>query len=105
MGVTVKSFHSRLISLTTNMEEQVFVVTCKTKGLRCEKIKDHFERKLHKKRPTDKAICELLAKVFRIVRKLDLCMIIAELITLSFVETVMVAICGTNSLRHILLNK
>jgi hypothetical protein len=43
-----------------DVEERVFVVTCKIKGMKCERIRDNFERKFHKKGPTDKAIRELL---------------------------------------------
>jgi transposase len=48
-----------------DMEEQVFVVTCKIKGMKCEKIRDNFKSKFHKKVRTDKAICELLTKFRR----------------------------------------
>jgi hypothetical protein len=48
-----------------DVEERVFVVTCKIKGMRFEKIRDSFERKFHKKNPTDKAIRELLTKFLR----------------------------------------
>jgi hypothetical protein len=37
-----------------DVEERVFVVTCKIKGMKCEKIRDNFERKFHKKSPADK---------------------------------------------------
>jgi len=37
-----------------DVEERVFVVTCKIKGMKCEKIRDNFERKFHKKSPTDR---------------------------------------------------
>jgi len=43
-----------------DVEEQVFVVTCKIKGKKCEKIRDGFGREFHKKGPTDKAICDIL---------------------------------------------
>jgi len=49
----------------------VFVVTCKIKGMKCEKIGDNFERKFHKKCPTDKAIRELLTKFQRTGSVLD----------------------------------
>ena len=29
--------------------ERVFVVTCKTESMKCEKIRDNFTRKFHKK--------------------------------------------------------
>ena len=48
-----------------DVEERMFVVTCKIKGMKCEKIRDNFERKFHKKCPTDKAIRELLTKFQR----------------------------------------
>jgi hypothetical protein len=48
-----------------DVEEQVFVVTCKIKGMKCEKISDNFEKKFHKKGPTDKAIRELVMKFQR----------------------------------------
>jgi hypothetical protein len=38
-----------------DVEEQVFVVTCKIKSMKCEKIGDNFERKFHKKGSIDKA--------------------------------------------------
>jgi hypothetical protein len=53
------------MSLMMDMEERVFVVTCKIKGMKCEKIGDNFERKFHKKGPTDKAIREFLTKFQR----------------------------------------
>jgi len=43
-----------------DVEERVFVVTFKIKGIKYEKIGDNFERKFHKKSPTGKAIRELL---------------------------------------------
>ena len=48
-----------------DVEERVFVVTCKLKGIKYEKIRDGFERKFHKKNPTDKAIREILTKFQR----------------------------------------
>ena len=48
-----------------DVEERAFVVTCKIKGIKCEKIGDNFEGKFHKKGPTDKAIRELLTKFQR----------------------------------------
>jgi len=45
-----------------DVEEWVFVVTCKIKGMKCEKIRDNFEMKFHKKGPTDQAICDWLTK-------------------------------------------
>jgi predicted HTH transcriptional regulator len=48
-----------------DVEERVFVVTCKKKGMKCEKIRDNFEMKFHKKNPTDKAIRALLTKFQR----------------------------------------
>ena len=35
-----------------DVEERVSVVTCKIKGMKCEKIGEGFERKFHKKSPT-----------------------------------------------------
>jgi len=64
-------FHSRPISLMMDVEERVFVVTCKIKGIKCEKIGDNFERKFHKKFPTDKIIRELLTKFQRTGSVLD----------------------------------
>ena len=54
-----------------DVEERVFVVTFKIKGMKCEKIGDSFERKFHKKSPTDKAIRELLTKFQRTGSVLD----------------------------------
>ena len=54
-----------------DVEERVFVVTCKIKGTKCEKIRDNFERKFPKKCPTDKAIRELLTKFRRTGYVLD----------------------------------
>jgi len=48
-----------------DVEEQVFVVTCKIKGMKCEKISDKSEKKFHKKGSTDKAIHELVMKFQR----------------------------------------
>jgi predicted XRE-type DNA-binding protein len=48
-----------------DVEERVFVVTCKIKEMKCEKIRENFERKFHKKVPTHKAIRELLMKFQR----------------------------------------
>jgi hypothetical protein len=48
-----------------DMEEPMFVVTCKIKGMKREKIRDNFESKFHKKGRSDKAICELLTKFQR----------------------------------------
>jgi len=64
-------FHSRLISLMMDVEERVFLVTYKIKGMKCEKIGDNFERKFHKKFPTDKIIRELLTKFQRTGSVLD----------------------------------
>ena len=50
----LKIFHSRPISLMMDMEERVFVVTCKIEGTKCEKIRDNFERTFHRKGPTDR---------------------------------------------------
>ena len=58
-------FNSRPISLMMDVEERVFVVTCKIKGMKCEKIRDNFEREFHKKGPTDKAIRGILTKFQR----------------------------------------
>ena len=49
----------------------MFVVTCKIKGMKCEKIRDKVERKFHKKGPTDKVIRELLTKFDRTGSVLD----------------------------------
>jgi len=54
-----------------DVEERVFVVTCKIKGTKCEKIRDNFEGKFPKKCPTDKAIRELLTKFRRTGSVLD----------------------------------
>jgi len=54
-----------------DVEERVFVVTCKINGMKCKKIRDNFERKFHKKGPTDKAIRELLMKFQRTGSVLD----------------------------------
>jgi hypothetical protein len=48
-----------------DVKERVFVVICKIKDMKCEKIRDGFERKFHKKCPTDKAISDLLTKFRR----------------------------------------
>ena len=48
-----------------DVEERVFVVTCKTESMECKKIRDNFERKFHKKSTIVKAICELLTKFQR----------------------------------------
>jgi hypothetical protein len=42
----------------TDVEERVFVVTCKIKGMKCKKIRDNFERKFHKKGPIINEISE-----------------------------------------------
>ena len=39
--------------------------------MKCEKIRDNFERKFHKESPTDKAIRELLTKFQRTGSVLD----------------------------------
>ena len=49
-----------------DVQERVFLVTCKIKGRKCEKIRDNFERKFHKKKSKSKAIRELLTKLQRI---------------------------------------
>jgi hypothetical protein len=54
-----------------DVEERVFVVTCKIKGMKCERIRENLERKFHKKSPTDKAVRELLTKFQRIGSALD----------------------------------
>jgi transposase len=48
-----------------DVEERVFVVTCKIKGMKCEKIRHTFERKFQNKGPTEKAIGESLTKFQR----------------------------------------
>ena len=37
-----------------DVEEGGVVVMCKIKGMKCEKMRDNFERKSHKKGPTDR---------------------------------------------------
>ena len=44
--------------------------------MKCEKIRDNYERKFHKKVPTDKASRELLTKIHRIG---SVCMATAEM--------------------------
>jgi len=41
------------------------VITCKMKGIKCEKIRDNFERKFHKEIPKTKSIPDLLTKFQR----------------------------------------
>ena len=48
-----------------DVDERVFVVTCKIKGLKCEKSRDNFERKFHKKGLTHRAIRDSLTKFQR----------------------------------------
>ena len=45
-----------------DVEERAFVVTCKIKGMKFEKIRDNFERKFRRRGPKEKAIRELLTK-------------------------------------------
>jgi hypothetical protein len=37
-------------------EERVFVVTFKIKGMKCEKVRDNFERRVHKECPADRLL-------------------------------------------------
>ena len=48
-----------------DVEERAFVVTCKIKGMKFEKIRDNFERKFRRRGPKEKAIRELLTKFQR----------------------------------------
>jgi hypothetical protein len=48
-----------------DVEERVCVVTCKIKSMKCEKIRENFERNFHTKGPTYKAIRDLLTKFQR----------------------------------------
>ena len=54
-----------------DVEERVFAVTCKIKGMKSEKIRDNFERKFHQKSLTDKDVRELLTKFQRTGSVLD----------------------------------
>jgi hypothetical protein len=48
-----------------DLEERVLMVTCKIKGMECEKIRDNYERKFHRKCLTVKAIRAILTKFQR----------------------------------------
>ena len=54
-----------------DVEERAFLVTCKIKGMKSEKIRDNFERKFHQKSLTDKDVRELLTKFQRTGSVLD----------------------------------
>ena len=51
--------------LRGNFIRKVQQVTCKIKGMKCKEVRDGFERKFHKKGPTDKAVRDLLTKFRR----------------------------------------
>ena len=52
-------------SIKMNTTERVFIVTLKIKECKNEEIRNQFEKKFHKRGPTDKAIRELLMKFQR----------------------------------------